>query len=531
MICSPHSFLMFRSLTRFGGSSALWRKIQFLRQSQSPIPQSDRSLIYSQIMDPQGLSGMSEKHLSLTLSMLLDSRNIPRNSDPNFSPVIKTLVRTIVRSGTTLQGCNQILGSFAKLKTNGVHVHEYSDICEEVFGDFRAKFLDSCPNRELSNIFWAACILGLKNGVEILANRGIAVPQLLESMDCVDISLICAGLMDKPEEEVLWSFVVADLKNRKKFTSKDIPSIMCSIACAGISDPDLARHLTERILGDKLLTWKNAPGIVWAVSTYDFVHFPLLQETVKVVMHAPAHAFFPPLDIRRMSRAFAVSGKLDSIETWLMNKILSEDTPHGIADSVLIWELATNGLVESALKLLRSRPIKHWKDEVDRAPVASSQLYSLYLASLAHRARMEPLEEQFLLTLQSSFSDSSEKISSSVLHRQASDALKELKIEHVSEYKEPVSGFVVDMFIPSRNMAIEVQGPSHYLTDLVSGQAVLRPADKLKHRVLQEVANMKVIQITPWNFGPKIRVSNTVLMKKLLDGTGGFRKPPPPRRI
>jgi hypothetical protein len=523
--------LRFFSTFRRQTSSPLWQKIQQIRQSKTPLTVADRNDVYTQI--ERGLNGLSEKHLSLTLSVVLDTRNIPSKSEVRFPAVVTSLVEAIIKSGTTLQGCNQILGSFAKLKTNGVIVDSYLGVCESVFDEFSSKFLHSCPNRELSNIFWAACVLGLTGGVDILGKRGVAIPQLLASMDCVDISLICAGLMDRPQENTLWSLVLSDLKSRLNFTSKDIPSIMCSIACAGISDTDLMTHLVGKILADNLLTWKNAPGIVWAISTCDFVHFPLLNEVENVLNRAPRHAEWSALDLRRLSRAYAVSGKLNQIDDWLLAKVLSmreNASDKTIADSVLVWEYAVNGLYESALKLFRSRPIAYWKGEVERAPVAASQLYSLYLVSFGEKEKLSSFELEYLLSLQSSFADPMDNMSSSILHRQASDALADLNIEHVSEYKEPVSGFVVDMFVPSRNIAIEVQGPSHYLTDLVSGKAVLRPSDKLKHRVLVHVANMQVVQITPWNFGPKIRINNRVLMKRLMEGTDRRSVPPPPRK-
>jgi hypothetical protein len=116
-------------------------------------------------------------------------------------------------------------------------------------------------------------------------------------------------------------------------------------------------------------------------------------------------------------------------------------------------------------------------------------------------------------------------MSISTLHRQASEALLKLEIEHVSEFKEETSGYVIDMYIPSTNTAVEVQGPTHFLTDLVTGASVLRPADSFKHDVLRKVAGFRIVQATPWNFGPKVQARNEILMKAILEGKPVPRQP------
>jgi hypothetical protein len=126
-------------------------------------------------------------------------------------------------------------------------------------------------------------------------------------------------------------------------------------------------------------------------------------------------------------------------------------------------------------------------------------------------------EIEYLKPLQSRFAVKTDDMSSSVLHRQASDAVKKLKYDHVSEYQETVTGYMIDIYIPSINVGIEVQGPTHFVTDIETGASVLRPADIFKHKVLSKVSGMRIVQATPWNFGPKVNTRNEVLMRALID--------------
>ena len=152
----------FRCLSSSYSENFLWTKIRSIRQNpNAKISVSDRNEIYTEILSPKGLEKMTEKHLSLTLSCLLDTRIIPkqRRDQESLSPVITKLVERIIEAGLTLQGCNQILGAFAKLKTNGIAVDSFTKLCDDIFRKFLSEFHPQCPNRELSNIYWAASVL------------------------------------------------------------------------------------------------------------------------------------------------------------------------------------------------------------------------------------------------------------------------------------------------------------------------------------------------------------------------------------
>lgn len=453
-------------------------------------------------------SELSEKNLSLSVSLLLS----PVNYSAALAPTIG-LVMDRLSSQLTLQGVNQILGALAKLKTKRPETDITREISEksEIFLDFFSnKFLTDCPNRELSNISWAMHVLRLP--CEAIEDT---VATRLSSFDACDLSLVCAGLMDMPDHK-LWPSIRQELLCRKRFTPKDIGSIMCSLACAGINDRELILHLASIVDRTEILQIRNLPALVWALATCDSFHAPLLTKAQQLLKDHP-EALTDALDVRRVSRGFAVTGQLAMIEAWLMERVLGESKNSQTADSLLIWELTTNGLGDSALKLFRSRPMAYWKGQAEVAEVNASQLYHLYLFSLLEGRSLNPDEERFLKSLESKFSCISEDMSSSVLHRQASQAVRKLKYEHVSEYKDPATGYIVDIYIPEINTAVEVQGPTHFVVDLETGAYTLRPADMFKHRVLSKVSGIRVVQATPWNFGSKLSVKNETLMKALIE--------------
>ena len=229
--------------------------------------------------------------------------------------------------------------------------------------------------------------------------------------------------------------------------------------------------------------------------------------------------FTDPMDIRRVSRGFAVAGKLKLIEPWILPKVLGTQGNRNIADTLLIWEFVTNGLTASALKLFRNRSISFWESQIASQQINASQLYHLYLGCLLEgNCDLSEEELRFLKSLQPQFSSINENMSSSVLHKQASDAVRKLKYEHVSEYQEPNTGYVVDIFIRSLQVAVEVQGPTHFVTHIETGALMLRAPDIFKQNVLRKVGAMRIVHATPFNFGPKVQGKNTTLMKAIIEG-------------
>jgi len=505
---------------------SLYGTVGFLRRQDRPLSDVDLKRIAELVFDEKSLSNSDEKCLSLTLSLLVSPMNFKTATIPTAERLCQQLEVVISNGSLSLQGCNQTLGAFAKLKTKKPerNIQNFTLFFDKILDFFSSKFLPDCPNRELSNLFWAARVLGLSESPFIPT-----LEQKLKSFDSCDISLVCAGLMDAPDHE-LWASVRQELLTRQRFADKDIGSILCSLACAGVNDRELILHMTSVIHRTELLSWRNVPAVVWAIATCDFVDRKMVEKAVRI-LEENGDRITDPMDVRRISRGFAVAGQLKQIESWILEEAIRADARTGLADTLLIWELVTNNLTSSALKLFRNRPLEFWESQIREQPMNASQLYHLYLGCLLEgNCDFTQKEISFLKSLQSAFSSITEDMSSSVLHRQASDAVRNLKYEHVSEYNEPKTGYVVDIYIPNLGVAVEVQGPTHFLTDVETGAMMLRPPDIFKQNVLRKVGGLRVVHATPFNFGPKVRGKSTVLMKAIIEGKpAGSRKAKKPQ--
>ena len=435
-----------------------------------------------------------EKNLCLSISLLAEH-------DIGKKRAIESLgKRILVLPNLSLQGVNQILGSFAKQIERNAFVAFF---CGKVLHVFEEKMKKNCPNRELSNIYWASKILNLPNADLLLGDAN------WDTMDCTDLSLICAGLMEDTGNE-LWKKIRVELLKREHFTRKDIPSILCSLACAGMNDRELILHITDIIHRDRLMNAKNCPAIVWAIATCDFIHQGILKSAIEILNKEDVG---DPMNMRRVTRAFTIWGALPAIERYIASGIKQNSN---MSDTLLIWELVSNNMFGLAVKIFRSKSLQVLAKDLAQDNTIKSQLYYMYLASLIEPSLLTTSERNFLITLQPFFSITADDMFSSGLHRQASRALHALEIDHVSEYKEPITGYIVDMYIQSKNIGIEVQGPFHFVTDIETGKPKLRAPDLFKHKILNSVTGMKIIQVTPWNFGPKLKGDNKVHMSRIL---------------
>ena len=62
--------------------------------------------------------------------------------------------------------------------------------------------------------------------------------------------------------------------------------------------------------------------------------------------------------------------------------------------------------------------------------------------------------------------------------------LRQLDWVHTLKH-ETVEGFSLDLAQPESKLAVEVDGPSHYLTDLSRGESVVNGATRFKSRLLR----------------------------------------------
>jgi hypothetical protein len=173
----------------------------------------------------------------------------------------------------------------------------------------------------------------------------------------------------------------------------------------------------------------------------------------------------------------------------------------------LIRRLVVCGYFTEAMELFRQFSKTDYLAVKDALSV--SQIYRLYLASFLEPSKIDRSEVEFLRrdTLLSDVanhvaydSNGVNSSNSSYIHGLVVNALRRNQIEHVSEYLEPKTWLPIDIYIPSLNLGIEVQGPSHYITDLETGEPKLRPEDEFKLAVLRSV-DVRIETISIHDFG------------------------------
>lgn len=175
----------------------------------------------------------------------------------------------------------------------------------------------------------------------------------------------------------------------------------------------------------------------------------------------------------------------------------------------MIRRLVVCGFLSEAMELYRHFPKQMYKNVNDNNSV--SQIQRLFLASFLDPNTVPPHEVSHLKPDVVKHEATGVMYhggeNSSFIHALVVKALVNLGEEHVCEYVDEPTQLSVDIFIPSRNLVLEVQGPSHYITDLATGETKMRPEDEFKVSVLQ-ARGYRVADLSIHDFGRKNATRN-----------------------
>jgi hypothetical protein len=173
----------------------------------------------------------------------------------------------------------------------------------------------------------------------------------------------------------------------------------------------------------------------------------------------------------------------------------------------IIRRLVICGYFVEAMELFRHFTKEDYTSFIATNSTARNQIYRLFLASfvapeIVPRSEVEFLqtdavrtdtESQTMFDLTGGLSGAS---NSSFIHTLVVNSLSKLGYESVSEYFDPETMLSIDIYVPALRLGIEVQGPSHFITDLSSGETRMRPEDRFKIAVLNKVGiNMEIVSI------------------------------------
>jgi hypothetical protein len=170
--------------------------------------------------------------------------------------------------------------------------------------------------------------------------------------------------------------------------------------------------------------------------------------------------------------------------------------------SQLIRRLVVCGFYAEAMEVFESFPTEKFLEMKKRNSI--SQIHRLFAASFIAPAIVTPSKVSRLRDLSANVELTSvaahQSSGSSFIHNLAVNALNRLGVEHVSEFVDTESLLVIDIYVPALKLAIEVQGPSHYILDLADKSRKLRPEDEFKLEVLR-ARGYKIEQLSVFDFG------------------------------
>ena len=226
------------------------------------------------------------------------------------------------------------------------------------------------------------------------------------------------------------------------------------------------------------------------------------------------------LNYQALSSVWLIAGGLDpSIVASCMRTVQRDrsrkSSQHPLtpeSHTQLIRRLVVCGYLREAMELFRHFPPSAYTSMRDRNAV--SQIHRLFVASFIDPETVPPAEVACLKpdavaheATSVVYHQEAVQQGSSFVHSLLVASLTRLGVEHVSEFEDPKSALVIDVFVPQLNLAIEVQGPSHYITDLASGQRRLRPEDEFKIKALRSLG-YQVEQVSVYDFGRNFATRN-----------------------
>ena len=230
--------------------------------------------------------------------------------------------------------------------------------------------------------------------------------------------------------------------------------------------------------------------------------------------------FHPFRNYQALTSVFMIAGGLNETVVDACMRVIRQDITNKnarypvsiVGHCQVIRRLVVCGFYSEAMEMFAHFPPGEYTALTDITAI--SQIHRLFLASFL-RPDIVPREAVDMLkrtandmetthvvyrSEASGTENGQHGIGSSFIHNLVVNALNRLKISHVSEYSDPESLLDIDIYVPSLKLAIEVQGPSHFVTDLATGVSRLRPEDEFKLAVMR-TRGMHVEQLSVYDFG------------------------------
>ncbi|CAE7809411.1 NEK1 [Symbiodinium microadriaticum] len=336
---------------------------------------------------------------------------------------------------------------------------------------------------ELVQVLWALAALGVESppAAEALRRRG------WETLSARDLSLVAwsfaaTGMMDPRDLEAIAKAATPKIQD---FDAQGLSNLCWALGCAKVADRALFTEVgkTVQLGGRAAYSAQQMANICWSYATQAFLHRPLFQEAASFA-HASPESF----------RSEELSALVWSMATLALPweglaKVVQKALPSMSAreGANLAWACAVLGehredVLRKTANLLQA----------DGESAQELHLGQWYLAYLAYTLETPPGEghsfsavwlERCRVAAQRRAT--TQGAASSRLHSSVSEEVRRcLRSEPVVDEFVVEQCLAVDIALPSRRLAVEVDGPVHFARDVQSEALSLLGPSWLKRRLL-----------------------------------------------
>eukprot|EP00667_Euglena_gracilis_P001360 EG_transcript_1361 len=327
--------------------------------------------------------------------------------------------------------------------------------------------LVGCSPQTLANLAWALAKVGRPPGpaaLRALARR-LHSPVLLRhaSAQAIANSLWALATLSCQDPKPFWAIAALLLENRPllaSFNAQELANTAWAFATAGIRSDALMAAVADRIAEDEVacqLDSQNTANVLWAFATLAVPPTPGLLNTIRRQLQDPA--IVSSLQLQAVSTLAWAYAALDA----------AEDAP-----------LAA--LLAAAAALVPPAQYRHLNLTVPLCQLQAAILHVRRRASDLPRC-LQFLETHgpFCQACQAQFAGLQVSAKRSALQSGVAEVLRSLLVPFEEEAR--LEGILVDFYLPSLRLVVEVDGPHHF----VSTQEAVLPSGStlLKRRLLQ----------------------------------------------
>jgi len=282
----------------------------------------------------------------------------------------------------------------------------------------------------------------------------------------------------------------------RKFNPQSLSNLAWAFAALGVAAPSLFKAIAAEAHAQiREFNPANLSILAWAFAKLGILA-PRLFEAV-AAESASKIRDFSPQNLANLTWAYATMGNLaprlfEAVAAEFpaeAQKFMSKFKPQGLSN--VAWAFATLGIKAPRVfeAILRAVPAAY--SQLDQHELTQFHQVLLFLTYEAPELRLAPLLRDFRAEFRAAFV--ADEPSPSRTQGDVAAALERTGWMHEFEHVTP-EGLSLDMAQPASKVAVEFDGPTHYLGDLGSAEYCLHGRFFFKNRLLQKLG-WKVIHV------------------------------------